>query len=224
MLRQGIFNPGVTLTYLFTTLESGIFFSLFDEKNKDLYTLFTKNMVGGPSIIFHRYHEKDKTKIREKEITDQGKEPKMCQKIVGYDANALYLWAIMQNMPTGSFTRRREETNFKKESSTKMATEWLEWKAHEGGIFIRHQMNNTEKRIGERRLPVDGFHGPSQTVFQFHGCWWHGHSCYLTKGKEINEKERNQWLSSGKKLQQIQSISEIKATISWRCGSASGAE
>ena len=35
MLRQGIFNPGVTLMYLFTTLESGIF-SLFDEKNKDL--------------------------------------------------------------------------------------------------------------------------------------------------------------------------------------------
>ena len=35
MLRQGISNPGVTLMYLFTTLESGIF-SLFDEKNKDL--------------------------------------------------------------------------------------------------------------------------------------------------------------------------------------------
>ena len=190
MLRQGISIPGVTLTYLFTTLESGIFFSLFDEKNKDLYTLFKKNMVGGPSIIFHRYHEKDKTKIREREITDQGKEPKMCQKIVGYDANALYLWAIMQNMPTGSFTRRREETNFKKESSTKMATEWLEWKAHEGGIFIRHQMNNTEKRIGERKIPVDGFHGPSQTVFQFHGCWWHGHICHLTKGKEMNEKRK----------------------------------
>ena len=147
-------------------------------------------MVGGPSIIFHRYHEAGKTKIREREITDQGKEPKMCQKIVGYDANALYLWAIMQNMPTGSFTRRREETNFKKESSTKMATEWLEWKAHEGGIFIRHQMNNTEKRIGERKIPVDGFHGPSQTVFQFHGCWWQGHNCYLAKGKEMNEKRK----------------------------------
>ena len=71
-----------------------------------------------------------------------------------------------------------------------MATEWLEWKAHEGGIFIRHQMNNTEKRIGERKIPVDGFHGPSQTVFQFHGCWWHGRNCYLTKGKEINEKRK----------------------------------
>ena len=138
MLRQGISIPGVTLTYLFTTLEPGIFFSLFDEKNKDLYTLFKKNMVGGPSIIFHRYHEKNKTKIREVEMTAQGKEPKMCQKIVGYDANALYLWAIMQNMPTGSFTRRREETGFKKESSVKLATEWLEWEAQNRGIHILH--------------------------------------------------------------------------------------
>ena len=121
------------------------------------------------------------------EKEDQGKEPNMCQKIVGYDANALYLWAIMQDMPTGSFTRQREETGFKKESSSKMATEWLEWKAHEGEIFIRHQMNNTEKRIGERKIPVDGFHGPSQTVFQFHGCFWHGHNFHLNKGKEMNE-------------------------------------
>jgi len=169
MLRQGISIPGVTLTYLFMTLEPDIFFSLFDEKNKDLYHLFKKNMVGGPSIIFHRYHEAGKTKIREVEMKAQGKEAKDCQKIVGFDANALYLGAIMQDMPTGAFTRRREETGFKKESSIKMATEWLEWEAEKRRITIRHQVNDTEKRIGERRLPVDGFHGPSQTVFQFHG-------------------------------------------------------
>ena len=54
MLRQGISIPGVTLTYLFLTLEPGIFFSLVDKKNKDLHHLFKENMVGGPSIIFHR--------------------------------------------------------------------------------------------------------------------------------------------------------------------------
>ena len=101
-------------------------------------------MVVGPSIKFHRYHEAGKTKIREKEMEDQGKQAKTCQKIVGYDANALYLWAIMQDMPTGSFTRRQEETGSKRESSSRMATEWLEWRAHEGGTFIRHQMNNTK--------------------------------------------------------------------------------
>ena len=45
MLRQGISIPGVSLAHLFSTLESGIFFSLFDEKNKHLYYLFKKNMV-----------------------------------------------------------------------------------------------------------------------------------------------------------------------------------
>ena len=190
MLRQGISIPGITLTYLFTTLEPGIFFSLFDEKNKDLYTLFKNNMVGGPSIIFHRYLEAGKTKIREQEIKAQGREPKFCQKVVGYDANALYLWAIMRDMPTDSFTRRRAETKFKVESSVKMATKWLEWEAHSRNIHIRHEMNNTEKRIGDRGLPVDGFHGPSQTVFQFHGCYWHGHNCVLNKGRARN-KNRN---------------------------------
>ena len=119
--------------------------------------------------LHYRYHEAGKTKIREVDMKAKGLEPKTCQKIVGFDANGLYLSAIMKDMPTGNFTRRREETGFKKESSVKMATEWLEWESHSRRIPIRHQINDTEKRIGTRRLPVDGFHGPSQTVFQFHG-------------------------------------------------------
>ena len=126
-----------------------------------------------------------------KEMEDQGKQAKTCQKIVGYDANALYLWAIMQDMPTGSFTRRREETGFKRESSSRMATEWFEWKAHEEEIFIRHQMNNTEKCIGERKIPVNEFHGPSQTVFQFHGCWWNGQQQLLRQCAHLNGPKRS---------------------------------
>ena len=114
----------------------------------------------------NRYHEAGITKLREHELGD---EAKLCQKIVGYDANALYLWAIMQEMPSGSYTRRKEETGFKKESSIKMATEWSEWEAEQRGIEIRHQMNGTEKRIGDRKLPVDGFHADSKTIYQFHG-------------------------------------------------------
>lgn len=187
MLRQGISIPGVTMTYLFMTLEPGIYFSLFDENNKDLHKLFKTNMVGGPSIIFHRYHEKGKTRIREREMLNMGREPNLCHKVVGFDANALYLWAIMEDMPTGHFTRRREENHFKRETSIKMATQWLEWEARKRNITIRHNMNSTEKRIGDRRLPVDGFHGPSKTVFQFQGkiflqkvirlCPW----CYLMR-------------------------------------------
>ena len=115
------------------------------------------------------HHEKDKTFIRKAEMTKKNLEPKPCKKVVGYDANALYLWAIMQNMPTGQYSRRLEEDGFKKRFSGKMAVEWLEWEAYRRQIKIRHGYNNTEKRVGARRLPVDGFHADSQTVFQFHG-------------------------------------------------------
>ena len=115
MLRQGISIPRVTLTYPFTTLESGIVFSLFVEKNKDLYYLFQKNMVGGPSIIFRRYHEAGKTKIRGKEMEDQGKQAKTCQKPM------LYIYGpSCKTCPPGSFTRRWVETCFKRESSSRM--------------------------------------------------------------------------------------------------------
>ena len=50
-----------------------------------------------------------------------------------------------------------------------MAIEWLEWQAHQQQVKIRHGYNNTEKRVGACRLPVDGFCLETQTVYQFHG-------------------------------------------------------
>ncbi len=80
-------------------------------------------------------------------------------------------WANMQDMPTGQYTRRLESDNFKKQWSGKMAVEWLEWQAKQRGFSIRHQYNNTEKRIGARRLPVDGFSAETQhQCFNFMVC------------------------------------------------------
>jgi hypothetical protein len=97
MFKDGISVPGLTLKYMFQDLSD--YFTVPDEKNKDLYDLYKNDIVGVPSIVFHRYHEKDKTFIRPAEYTD----PKPCQLIYGVDANALYLWSIMQKMPTGHF-------------------------------------------------------------------------------------------------------------------------
>ena len=93
-------------------------------------------------------------------------------------------------MPTGSYTRRLADNEFKPKGSVRMANEWLEWVAHKERIHIRHQLNNTEKRIGGKRLPVDGFNAQTQTVYQFHGCYWHAHNCELTREKEFNEKRK----------------------------------
>ena len=175
----------MTLKYLFSYLSPQTYFSLFDQANSDLYHLIKDNKKGGPSIIFHRYHEGADTIIRE---TEKGQAVKLCEKIVGYDANALYLWALLQDMPTVSYTRRMAESEFKPKGSIRMAIKGLEWVPHKEKIHIRHQLNNAEKRIGGRKFPVDGFHTQTQTVYQLHGCYWHGHDCALNREKKLNDK------------------------------------
>ena len=55
-------------------------------------------MVGGPAIVFCRYHKHRKTRIR---AHIYGRNGKKCKKILGYDANALYLYCSGQLMPCG---------------------------------------------------------------------------------------------------------------------------
>ena len=172
MFKDGISVPGLSLLHLFNDLPNDTYFTVFNRTNSDLHELVKDNIVGGPAIIFHRYHEKGITKIR------GGSE--LCHKIVGYDANALYLWALMQDMPTGWYTRRRAEKQFRPQPAQPyghMAVQWLTWEAAKNGCTIRHQVNGREKRIG--KLPVDGWCPESHTAYQFHGCYFHGcTNCY----------------------------------------------
>ena len=65
-------------------------------KNKP-YELLKTGMIGGPSIVFCRYAEVGKTKIR----SHQWEDAKNCESIVGFDANSLYLYCSGQEMPCG---------------------------------------------------------------------------------------------------------------------------
>ena len=181
MFKDGISVPGLSLLYLFNNLPPKTFFTVFNQTNSDLHKLVKDNIVGGPAIIFHRYHEKDVTKIRGGGET--------CRSIVGYDANALYLWAIMQDMPTGWYVRRREETGFRPQQAQpygQMAIQWLTRESDRTGCTIRHQGNGHEKRIG--KLPVDGWCAETRTAYQFHGCFWHGCPKCHTDPEETNPK------------------------------------
>ena len=172
MFKDGISVPGLSLLHLFNDLPNDTYFTVFNRTNRDLHKLVKDNIVGGPAIIFHRYHEKDVTKIR------GGSE--LCRKIVGYDANALYLWALMQEMPTGWYTRRRAEKQFRPQPAQpygQMAAQWLTSVSFTTGHTIRHQSNGREKRVG--KLLVDGWCAESHTAYQFHGCYFHGcPKCY----------------------------------------------
>jgi hypothetical protein len=62
MFKDAISLPGLAYKMLLSCTEEK--FSLFKEEDKELFYLLKRNIVGGPSIIFHRYHEVNKTCIR----------------------------------------------------------------------------------------------------------------------------------------------------------------
>lgn len=98
LFKTSVSVPGVARTLLFRRArEAGAEFNLVDEKNRDIHN----TIKNGPSIIYHREAVKGKTKIRV---------GKTCQRVIGFDANALYLWAIGEEMPVGAFVRRRATT------------------------------------------------------------------------------------------------------------------
>ena len=194
MFKDGISVPGLSLLHLFNDLPNDTYFTVFNRTNSDLHELVKDNIVGGPAIIFHRYHEKNVTRIR------GGSEP--CRSIVGYDANALYLWALMQDMPTGWYTRRRAENKFRPQQAQpygQMAAQWLTSVSSKTGRDIRHQSNGREKRIG--KLLVDGWCAETRTAYQFHGCYFHGcTNCYEPQETNaLNGKTMDKLLEDTKK-------------------------
>ena len=190
MFKYGISVPGLALLYLFNDLPANTFFTVFNETNKDLHHLVKDKIVGGPAIIFHRHHEK----------TIRGGET--CRSIVGDDANALYLWALMQDMPCGWYTRRREEQRFRPQRAQtygQMAAQWLTSVSLKTGRYIRHQTIGREKRIG--KLLVDGWCAKTRTAYQFHVCYFHGcRDCYDPQEMNtLNGKTMAQLLDDTKK-------------------------
>ena len=143
------------------------------------------NIVGGPSIIFSRYHEKDVTNI--KNIDNN-----LCQAVFGYDCNGLYSYAIKQKMPTGLYIRRYADNKFKPEVSEKYIGSyvWMDYLMKEEKIKILHKMNNSKEiRIGN--YLVDGFCQKNNTIYEYNGCYYHhcSNNCYI-----ISKIKNKVWL------------------------------
>ena len=108
-IHQAISLPGIVKMVCFKSIiDPTVEFHLFNFKQKDIYQLFKQDVVGGPSIFFNRLHEAGVTYI--------GTNPnKLCKSIVGHGANALYLCAIGQYIPTNLPVVHRESTGFRRE-------------------------------------------------------------------------------------------------------------
>ena len=80
---------------------------LIDKKNKRVFYKIKNNIVGDPSIVYHRYHEKGLTKINRVHYNQErnkwyyGSNGNIVDRIVGFDANALYLHCLGHKMLCG---------------------------------------------------------------------------------------------------------------------------
>ena len=189
LFKDGISVPGLSLRLLFTGIKkSRHFFQLFGEKNQDLHRAVKEGIVGGPSIVFCRRQVAGETLIRSIDwLGNTNPEAKLCRGVAGYDANALYLWCTAQKMPTGILVRRRREHDFKADwgsVTSKAALDWLRYEAATRKTHIHTWVDQGgERRFGPNNRPVDGYAEASDTIFEFHGCYFHGHGgeCLSTK-------------------------------------------
>ena len=95
ILKDAVSVPGVSLHYLLRgAVERGA--ELYSP-GEEAYYMLKAAVVGGPSLVFTRYHEVGVTEIRSHRI----EEPRLCKNILGYDANALYLSTMLREMPCG---------------------------------------------------------------------------------------------------------------------------
>ena len=80
---------------------------VLDESRSEIFNILKSGIVGGPSIVFHRYHESNITNIcrsvynEDTKYWEIGPVGDQVKKVVGFDANALYLWCIGNDMPCG---------------------------------------------------------------------------------------------------------------------------
>ena len=133
--------------------------------NEDLYLKTKQNIFGGPSIVFTRYMEKGQL------LKDSQTE--VCKNIVGYDANSLYPYSLSQEMPCGSFVRRRKERNFRPELQHKFLNMfiWMDRISEERNIQIQHKLNSGKEHY-IRGFYIDGIY--RNQIFEFNSCYYHG--------------------------------------------------
>ena len=173
MFKIAISVPGIARQLLYKcATENNAKFALIDNRNKDLFFTIQNNLVGGPSIIFNREVISGVTKIRQGEKT--------AERVIGFDANSLYLYCFSLDFPTGSFIRRKAENGFKPvfNDSCNDMFDWMDFVAQRENIKIHHKRNNNnkEKRIG--RFFADGY--CNSTVYEYDGCFIHQHeNCAL---------------------------------------------
>ena len=140
----------------------------FSEPDEEINTLVRKHFSS-----IRTFSKKGKVsiqKIRSHKIEN----PETVKKVLGLDANSLYLYAIAQNNPTSYFCRHKED--FRPDACSKFgyqSYQWLSYVAYKEKTFLQTRFNMGERRVSKYNLPVNGYAEEQKTMCQFLGCFFY---------------------------------------------------
>ncbi|GMF39746.1 unnamed protein product [Phytophthora lilii] len=143
------------------------------DKDKDIYAKMKANIAGGPSIIFNRYAKRNETKIRG---------GKVCKKIIGYDANALYLWALGNEMPCGRLTTVEAYEGIIDDINADKIFGFLECdvQCHGKHMFDYNQARTSNRSKPARKL-MGSYFGEKILIYTLLLKWYLSHGMEITK-------------------------------------------
>ena len=88
-----------------------------------------------------------------------------------------------------------------------------------GGEYYVYLYAGKEKNSHAREIPVDGYEPKSNTIFQYHGCKWHGCPCQKRKERNSLEEERRADQRYAKTIELEKKMKEqgFKIVSVWEC-------
>lgn len=84
-------------------------------------------------------------------------------------AHSKFIKSPIPQIPAQGYGKHPKDSN--------KAAIWLEWVSRVTCRHIKHSRNSDEFIVPGTSYHVDGFHSESNTVYEFLGCRWHGHTC-----------------------------------------------
>ncbi len=99
-----------------------------------------------------------------------------------------------------------------KDNYSRASIQWLEYVVYAGGrdgnvLDIQHALNGGERRIWGTNYKADGFCASTNTVYEYHGCLWHGcKKCYPDNRQTTVHPRTRQ------SLEELYAVTKIKET------------
>ena len=183
LFRGNISLPNVARYLGYKTAESqghAFYLPKGADEGRHVEGTLRRNMAGGPSVVFDR-------------VVDD-------RKVLTYDANSLYAWAMSQDMPVGRHLFELDENGLRvlgRRQCSLGERSWIQ-SLRDQGIRV-----DTADELPTRRMRVrgasgrsyipDGINRQTRTVYEFLGDHWHGGENRQATEDKIRDMEEAGW-------------------------------